>query len=142
MDLGFLLLTDHSEALNGKLYAMGAGWNLLRFIALPQEHSFGIGLGIDVPWDATNTRHALSLHVQGPDGERLGDPFSMEFETGRPPGAVQGQDQRIVLSLAAQITFETAGPHAVVVEVNEDEIGRSRFYVMQVAVQAMPPQPA
>ena len=33
MEIGFLILTDHSEALNGKLYAMGGGWNMLRFHA-------------------------------------------------------------------------------------------------------------
>ena len=57
MELGFLMLTDHSEALNGKVYAMGGGWNMLRFPQLPQEWGFGIAFAIDVPWDQTNRRH-------------------------------------------------------------------------------------
>ena len=131
MQLGFLLLTDYSEVLGGKVYAMGGGWNMLRFPALPTDHAFGIAFGIDVPWDETNQRHELSLEIQDPDGTRLGDEFSVEFETGRPPGAVAGQDQRIALSLNAQLTFETAGPHAVVVHVAGDEIARTRFYVLE-----------
>ena len=140
MQLGFLVLTDFSEALNGKLYAMGAGWNMLRFPQLPREWAFGIGIGIDVPWDETNRRHALSLHIEDPDGERLGDEFSMDFETGRPAGSVVGQDQRIVLSLGSRTTFATAGPHAVVVRVAEEEIGRSRFYVVEAPPQTAPPE--
>ena len=138
MDLGFLLLTDHSEALNGKMYVMGGGWNMLRFPQLPQEWGFGIAFGIDVPWDETNRRHTLRLHIEDPDGQTLGDEFSLEFESGRPPGAVQGQDQRIVLSLGTRTTFAVAGPHAVVLRVGENE-WRSRFYVVELPAQMLPP---
>jgi hypothetical protein len=133
MQLGFLLLTDHSEAVNGKVYALGGGWNMLRFPELPIEHSFGIAFGLDVPWDQTNEPHTLRLEIQDPDGERLGDEFSLDFETGRPPGLVPGQDQRIVLSLNASVGFATPGPHAVVVSAGGAEIGRSRFYVIEIA---------
>lgn len=136
MQDAFVLLADYSEALNGKLYAMGAGWNMLRFPALPAPHAFGIALGIDVPWDETNQRHALQLAVEDPDGATLGDPFAMEFEAGRPPGAVPGQDQRIVLSLGVRTTFETIGPHAVVLNVDGQELQRSRFYVVQLPTGA------
>jgi hypothetical protein len=132
VELGFLILTDHSESVNGKIYVIGGGWNMLRFTELPTEHAFGIAFGIDVPWDQTNQRHTLRLELQGPDGERLGDEFSFEFETGRPPGSVPGQDQRIVLSLNASIGFETPGPHAVLMHDGEEQIGRSRFYVIEM----------
>ena len=132
MDLGFLILTDSSEAINGKLYAIGGGWNMLRFPEPPREMSFGIAFGIDVPWDETNLRQELGLRIEDPDGEVLGDEFGLDFETGRPPGLVPGQDQRIVLSLTAALTFEKAGPHAVVMSARESEIGRSRFYVLEV----------
>jgi len=141
MDLGFLLLTDHSESLNGKLYAMGAGWNMLRFPELPQEWGFAIALGVDVPWDETNQRHSLRLRIEDPDGEILGEEFSMDLETGRPPGSVPGQDQRIVLALQTRTVFDSAGPHAVVVRIGDREIGRSRFYVLEVPVQERPQPP-
>ncbi len=102
MNLGFLILADSSEAINGKVYALGAGWNELRLPSLPLEYSFSIALAVDVPWSETNRRHALSLHVQGPDGEVIGEEFTMEFEAGRPPGSVEGADQRIVVSLGHQ----------------------------------------
>jgi hypothetical protein len=138
MELGFLILADASEAINGKVYALGAGWNELRLPELPQEYGFGIALAVDVPWSETNRRHSLVLHIQGPDGEMIGDEFSMEFEAGRPPGSVEGADQRIVVSLETHLTFAATGPHAAVVTVAEDEIGRSRFYVRE-AQREMPP---
>jgi hypothetical protein len=140
VNVGFLLLADHSEALNVKVYAMGAGWNVLRFPQLPQQWAFGLALGVDVPWDKTNQRHALTMHLEDPDGELLGDEFSLEFEAGRPPGSIPGSDQRIVLSLRTQAEFTTAGPHAVVVKVTEEEVGRSRFYVVEAPMEMEPQQ--
>jgi hypothetical protein len=43
----------------------------------------------------------------------------------------QGQEQRLVMSIAATATFTAAGPHAAVVEVNGEELGRARFYLME-----------
>jgi Family of unknown function (DUF6941) len=138
MEVGFLLLTDHSESLNGKLYAMGGGWNMLRFSELPTEHVFGIGFGVDVGWDEANQRHTITLETQDPDGERLGDELELEIEVGRPPGSVTGQDQRVVISIQATAVFSTSGPHAVVIRDGEREIGRSRFYVAEPPEQSDP----
>jgi hypothetical protein len=68
----------------------------------------------------------------------IGDEFSMEFEAGRPPGSPEGADQRIVVSLKTSLTFSATGPHAAVVTVAGEEVGRSRFYVRE-AQQEMPP---
>jgi hypothetical protein len=129
MRLGFLLLCDSSEALNGKLYALGGGWNNLRVPAFPTRYGFGISLGLDVAWAESDQEHHLELHVEDPDGDRLADPFQFEFETGRPASTIEGQEQRIVLSLGSTFEFHVAGPHAVVVSVDGEEVGRSRFYV-------------
>jgi hypothetical protein len=139
MEIGFLLLTDHSESLNGKLYAMGGGWNMLRFAQMPVNHAFGIAFGVDVAWDEANQRHTLRLETQDPDGERLGDELEFEIEVGRPPGLVTGQDQRMVISIQANAEFSKPGPHAVVIHAGEREIGRSRFYVAQATPEMLPP---
>jgi hypothetical protein len=129
MEIGFLLLADHSEAVNGKLYMVGGGWNVLRFPQLPREWGFHIALGIDVAWDETDARHNLLISLQDPDGVELGDSLSAEFETGRPPGMPAGQSQRLVMSVGTRATFTTSGPHAAVVLADGEEIGRTRFYV-------------
>jgi hypothetical protein len=38
------------------------------------------------------------------------------------------------MSIGATATFATAGPHAAVVLVNGEELGRARFYLMEGAV--------
>lgn len=131
MNLGFILLTDHSEAVNGKVYMVGGGWNVLRFPELPQQWSFGIALGIDVGWDETNRSHDLVIKIEDPDGVQLGEALEGNFETGRPPGMPPGQEQRLVMSVGTSASFGTAGPHAAVVKVNGEELGRARFYLTE-----------
>ncbi len=132
MEIAFILLTDYAESLNGKLYTLGAGWNVLRFPELPQEWRFTVGLGIDVAWDETNRRQGVQVVIQDPDGAELGEALSMEVEAGRPPGLQAGQDQRMVIAFNVGATFEDAGPHALVVRSGDEELERSRFYVVQV----------
>jgi len=130
VNLGFILLSDYSEDVNGKLYLVGGGWNVVRLPELPHELAFHISFGIDVAWHETNDPHELSITVQDPDGIELGEGFTANFETGRPPGMPPGQEQRLVMSIGATASFTTAGPHAAVVQVDGEELGRARFYLM------------
>jgi hypothetical protein len=131
MNIGFLLLADHAEAVNGKLYMTGGGWNVLRLPELPHDWAFHIALGIDVAWHETNDPHELQVNIQDPDGVELGEGLAANFETGRPPGMTAGQEQRLVMSIGTTATFSTAGPHAAVVNVDGEELGRARFYLME-----------
>jgi hypothetical protein len=139
MEIGFMILADSGEAINGKVYLLGGGWNVLNLPALPQEWTFAIALGLDISWDETNQTHQLSLQVQGPDGDQLGEEFTLQLETGRPAGALVGQDQRLSLSFTALATFNQSGPHAVVVKRADEEIGRTRFYVFERPPQSSSP---
>ena len=131
MNIGFVLLADYSEAVNGKLYMTGGGWNVLRLPELPHEWSFHIGLGIDVAWHEIVDPHELFVTVQDPDGVELGEGLTANFETERPPDMPEGQEQRLVMSIGATATFASPGPHAVIIQVNGEELGRSRFYLME-----------
>jgi hypothetical protein len=131
MEIGFLMLADHSEAVNGKLYMVGGGWNVLRLPELPHEWGFHIALGLDVAWSETNQPHNLQVGIHDPDGVELGEGLQADFETGRPPGMPAGQDQRLVMSIGTTATFSAPGPHAAVVQVNGEELGRARFYLTE-----------
>jgi len=88
-----LLLCDHAEALNGKLYVMGGGWNVLFAPGRPVHTA--VAAVIAVPWDQTNLRHKLSLDLLTADGDPVeveGGAVHLEgmFEVGRPAGVKPG----------------------------------------------------
>lgn len=101
-----LLLCDYAEAVNGKLYVMGGGWNIL--FAPGQPVSMSVAAVIAVPWDRTNQSHELKLELLTDDGgavevEEQPVEVTGEFELGRPPGIKPGS------SLNAPFVWTFAG---------------------------------
>ncbi len=71
----------------------------------PEPVTMGIGLIIEVPWNASNTKHHLEIRLLGADGQLVELPappgapadappatvtISTDFEVGRPPGVAPG----------------------------------------------------
>lgn len=86
-----MLLCDAAQAVNGKLYILGGGWNLTG----PQPVASAIALQIDVPWGEANKRHELKLALVTDDGQPVMVPtatgerpveLGAQFEVGRPVG--------------------------------------------------------
>ena len=139
-------LADSVVVAEGKLYAQGAGWNMINVNVLPAQHArIGIGLVIPVPYTETNQEHAFSLHLETEDGEQLplGDaPPGMDspdgrmrriegvFNMGRPPTLVAGDEQVIPLAINLNgLPFEAAGRYTFVVQVDGEEVKRLPFRV-------------
>jgi len=142
-------LADSVVVAEGKLYAQGAGWNMINVNALPAQHDrIGIGLIITVPYTETNQEHAFSLHLETEDGEQLplGDaPPGMDtpdgrmrriegvFNMGRPPTLVAGDEQVIPLAINLNgLPFEAPGRYTFVVEVDGQEVKRLPFRLQPV----------
>src|SRR5690348_12556936 len=96
--IDFLILADRAEALNGKLYMMGGGWDVLAPPKAGEPVSFSVALGILVPWLATNIDHRCIVQLEDADGRKLVD-LNFNFKTGRPPNMEQGAPQRVMVAL-------------------------------------------
>jgi uncharacterized protein DUF6941 len=99
-----MLLCDAAQAVNGKLYILGAGWN----VTGPDPTPSAIALQVDVPWDEANERHRLKLSLVTQDGHPVRIPtpagehpveFATEFEIGRPAGHPNGSPLNAVLGV-------------------------------------------
>ncbi len=127
----FLILADRAEAVNGKLYMMGGGWDRLYMADFSQPHPISVGIGILVPWHATNADHKLAMRVETQDGAELAT-LSLDFKAGRPPTLGQAELQRIVL--AFQLALKLPGPGAYVIKafVNDEQSKEAVFYAQLV----------
>jgi hypothetical protein len=90
-----MMLADHAEVAEGKLFINGGGWT----VTGPGPIPFGIALFIEVPWDRANTKHKFKLELLDSDGEPVtvetpeGEQPIVgegEFEVGRMPGIKPG----------------------------------------------------
>jgi hypothetical protein len=119
-----LMLANRAEAHDGLLYVMGGAWSDARQMVFPGDPppplQFGIALTILVGWTETNRRHHVLLFMEPEDGgERLVQ-IEADLEVGRPPGAVEGSDQRSVMALNGIASFPGPGGYRLVAQLGEE----------------------
>jgi hypothetical protein len=147
-------LADSVEAVEGKLYVLGAGWNALNTPTLPfRQPRIGVGLIIRVPYTATNEMHAFELTLQDADGLELpmaeappeaGTPdgkvrrFGGQFNVGRPPTLQPGDEQLVTLAINIDgLEFQRADAYRFVIELDGSPEKELPFRVVQ-AFRATP----
>lgn len=140
-------LADSAEAVQGKIYAMGIGWNTIHTGSFPAVHSrIAIGIVIHVPYTATNQVHTLSTRLLDEDGNakqlgtvegELGDEDVFEltgsFNVGRPPELQHGDEQIVPIALSIeQLRFEGPGAFSWVISVDDVDVKRLPMRVQLV----------
>jgi len=119
-DFDFVILADRAEAINGKLYMMGGGWEAIALRAPGDAAAFTIAVGVTVPWLATNVEHHLELRLEDADGGAL-TTLGVNFAAGRPAALPQGVSQRLLFALPVQFAFPAAGAHVIACTLGERE---------------------
>lgn len=129
-------LADSAEAVQGKIYALGIGWNTIFGGAFPVTHRrIAVAMTIHVPYTATNQMHTVSLHLETADGVKVpigvkppeapgGDPevvleMGGQFNVGRPPMLPAGDEQIVPLAMTVDgLTFDAPGMYSWVVSID------------------------
>lgn len=101
------IAADWAEAVNGKLYLMGGGFDTLWAPTFPFAPRFAFGAVLRVPWNDTNRKLLIEGTAETSDGDELGWRMGGELEAGRPAGK-RGGDVTVVL--AGPVQFQVEGP--------------------------------
>ncbi len=129
-EIEWIILADSAEAIGGKVYMMGGGWDRIQGSREPNDiRHFAIALSIIVPWHHTNEKHDLRLEIVDEDGKKAVLGVGGEFTTGRPAGAVPGQSLRTPLALKVNMPLLKPGTYAVIGSVDGQESRRTTFHV-------------
>jgi hypothetical protein len=113
-----VMLADHAQVQNGKLFISGGGWSRIVHPGHPQALlPLAIAIKIEVPWDQANRRHTWRLALFDADGQPVtlhtpaGDqPFfiQQDFEVGRPAGLEAGTPLDFPLALNVPLPLAPA----------------------------------
>jgi hypothetical protein len=145
-------LADTAEAVQGKVYALGIGWDTVYVRSLPAVHPrASIGLTIRVPYTATNQMHTVLVHLEDEDGGRalLGEEPSEsdaepkqvfeiggQFNVGRPPLLPPGDAQVVCLALTVNgLRLEKPGMFHWVISVDGTPLKRLPMRVQLLTQQ-------
>jgi hypothetical protein len=130
-----MIAADAAQALNGKLYILGGGFDQLFMPTQPFQHKFDLAVIVDVPWTAANQPYQLVIEQLDSDGNPCGYRAEAQMETGRPPGARHGASFGVPIALPVIANFETPGRYVLRGAINGEESAR----VSIEAVAAGPP---
>lgn len=140
-------LADSAEVVQGKIYALGAGWNTIYVRQFPAAHRrLAVAATVHVPFTATNASHKFELKLVTEDGvdypiglraDAEGKPQPVrgmggDFTLGRPPHLVDGDEQ--VASFAFTIDglrFPEPGMFTWVISIDDVEVSRLPMRVQQ-----------
>ena len=136
------LLADSVQAVRGKLFVLGGGWDTLWVPRLPARHpSLAIGLRLRVPvsWHSDSLR--LSVELQDADGKALlprplAHDIKLPANAPHPPGA---SDFGLIRSFTFNnLRFDSEGAYSFVISVDDEPVSRIRF---TVRVRPQPSRP-
>ena len=98
------LLADHAQALNGKLYMMGGGWNIMG----PGPLTAALAGIVELDWDEANRPRHLRIELLTEDGRPVTIPtptgdrpvvIDGNLEVGRPPGTRPGTSFNVPIAI-------------------------------------------
>lgn len=119
-----MLLADAAQAVGGKLYVLGGGFDRINMPTVPFSHRFDLAMLIQVPWVATNQPYQIVVELQDADGEPMGYRAEATMETGRPPGIRQGTALTIPIAIPVIADFSGPGRYVLQASINGREANR------------------
>lgn len=138
------LLADSVQAVRGKLFVLGGGWDTLWVRRFPARHpSLAIGLRLRIPVSWGSDFIKLTVELQDQDGQGLlPQPLSHEIRLpanrAHPPGAT---DVGLIRSFTFNnLRFEREGAYSFVISVDDEPVSRIRFTVRQRPEQTPEPE--
>lgn len=125
---------DHAAVVEGKVYANGAFWDMLRFPSFPQVlPSMSLVTVLRVPYRAYHQDHTITLLLEDTDRQPLGLKVEGGFRVGSEPHMRVGDPTLLPLAVNVNgLTFERPGDYAFKLEVDGSELERYAFRVVQV----------
>jgi hypothetical protein len=131
--LEFALLADAVQAVDGKLYVLGGGWDTLLVGHFPvRHHTLAIGLRLRVPWSSERQQVRFDVGLQDADGTSLLPDDIHHMIDISPRDSANRQDFGVVRSVTFNnLTFKTAGDYSFVITLDGEVVHRLRFTVKQ-----------
>ncbi len=126
------LLADAVQAVRGKLFVLGGGWDTLWVRSFPARHpSMAIGLRLRIPTSWRADVLSLAVELQDADGAPvLAKPVSHQVKMPIHTHSPAATDFGVVRSFTFNnLLFAREGSYSFVLSVDDEQVSRLRFTV-------------
>jgi hypothetical protein len=140
-------LADSVASVQGKLYALGAGWNRIAVPLFPARHDrVGIGLLVRIPAGSAVEVRRFELRLLGPSGQDLSLGAGPDGPVQRIGGEfTTGGDEEQIVPIALNLNglpLPGPGDYRVVISMQGDDVKTLPFTVQALAAQPRQEPPA
>ena len=118
-----MMLADHAQVADGKLFISGGGWSTCG----PGASPCAVAVLFHVPWQETDQKISFTLRLLDEDGRGVHQPgpegklpvhVNGHFEARRKPGMTPGTEVNVPMSFNIILQLEAGGRYSWVLDVD------------------------
>ncbi|MGI9584473.1 MAG: DUF6941 family protein [Acidimicrobiia bacterium] len=134
MRLTSAMLADAAQVQAGKLFVLGGGFDTISVRSVPAVHrSLTLAMVAEIDPEERQRDLELMIRLIDEDGTSVGVEAKGKLRVGAPPNLPPGSSSVVpIVSPFHNVTFPEAKGYAFVVSLNDHELARITFRVVQV----------
>ena len=116
MKIEFALLADAAQAVGGKVFVLGGGWNLFRAASYPAPVQLAIAIGLGFSPDEVGIKYPLNVVIADEAGVPVVPEMKGQVETGQPaPDVPKTASVKIPVAININMSLPHPGTYGIVV---------------------------
>src|ERR1700751_5690452 len=116
MKIEYALLADAAQAVGGKDFVLGGGWNLFRSASYPAPVQFWDGIGLVFGIDEVERKYPLNVAIADESGVPIVPEMKGQVETGQPaPDVPKTASIKIPAAININMSLPHPGTYGIVV---------------------------
>jgi hypothetical protein len=116
MKIEYALLADAAQAVGGKIYVLGGGWNMFRSPSFPAPVQLAIAIGLGFTFNEIGIKYPLNVVIADETGVPIVPEMKGQVETGQPAADVpKTASVKIPVAININMSLPHAGTYGIVV---------------------------
>jgi hypothetical protein len=116
MKIDSALLADAAQAVGGKVYVLGGGWNLFRAPNFPAPVQLAIAIGLGFTAEEVGIQFPLNVAIADDNGVPVVPEMKGQVETGQPaPDVPKTASVKIPVAINISLSLPHPGSYGIVV---------------------------
>jgi hypothetical protein len=116
MKIEYALLADAAQAVGGKVFVLGGGWNLFRSASYPAPVQLAIAIGLGFTTDEVGIKYPLNVVIADEAGVPIIPEMKGQVETGQPaPDVPKTASVKIPVAININMSLPHPGTYGIVV---------------------------
>jgi hypothetical protein len=116
MKIEYALLADAAQAVGGKIFVLGGGWNLFRAASYPAPVQLAVAIGLGMTSNEVGVKYPLNVVIADEAGVPVIPEMKGQVETGQPAADVpKTTSVKIPVAININLSLPHPGTYGIIV---------------------------